>query len=147
MTVMLSGTDAASQIKTHFPDALAEDNAQAVVIKSDFLLDVTDFLKHSPDLTFNFLADLTAVDFLDYFEIVYRLTSLEHNHSIILKVRCYDRQDPAVPSLTGLYRGANFFEREIYDLMGIRFTGHPNLTRIFLWEGFAGHPLRKDYIG
>jgi NADH:ubiquinone oxidoreductase subunit C len=72
-------------------------------------------------------------------------TSLEFNRSITLKARCYTRDNPSVPSLTGLYQGADIQEREIYDLMGIAFQGHPNLKRILLWEGFDGHPLRKDF--
>ena len=74
------------------------------------------------------------------------LNSLEHNHSLVLKARCHDREDPALPSVVGLWQGADFQEREIYDLMGIRFEGRQNLKRIFLWEGFQGHPLRKDYL-
>jgi NADH-quinone oxidoreductase subunit C len=74
------------------------------------------------------------------------LSSLEHNHSLVIKTRCYDRKNPVLPSVVSLWQGADFQEREIYDLMGIRFEGHPNMKRIFLWEGFAGHPLRKDYM-
>jgi NADH-quinone oxidoreductase subunit C len=64
----------------------------------------------------------------------------------MVKVQCYDRENPSLPSVVGLWQGADFQEREIYDLFGIRFEGHPNLKRIFLWEGFEGHPLRKDFI-
>jgi NADH-quinone oxidoreductase subunit C len=64
----------------------------------------------------------------------------------VLKARCYDRENPVLPSVVGLWRTADFQEREIYDLLGISFTGHPNLKRIALWEGFEGHPLRKDFL-
>ena len=71
---------------------------------------------------------------------------MEHNHSLVIKTRCYGRDNLAVPSIVSLYEGANVQEREIYDLMGISFEGHPNMKRIFLWDGFEGHPLRKDYL-
>jgi NADH-quinone oxidoreductase subunit C len=77
---------------------------------------------------------------------VYQITSLTHNHSLVIKTRCYGRENPSVPSITGLYAAANPQEREIYDLMGISFQGHPDLKRMFLWEGFEGHPQRKDYL-
>ncbi|GAH82618.1 unnamed protein product [marine sediment metagenome] len=64
----------------------------------------------------------------------------------MLKVRCYDRENPTLPSVVGIWRGADFQEREIFDLFGIGFEGHPNLRRIVLWEGFEGHPLRKDFL-
>jgi len=73
------------------------------------------------------------------------LTSLEFNRSVIIKTRCYSRENPTLPSVIGLWQGADLQEREIFDLMGIRFEGHPNMKRIFLWEGFDGHPLRKDW--
>ena len=146
MTVHLSGSKVAGQITGNFPEAVSESSDQAVVVKSESLLEVAEYLKNSPELDFNFLNSITAVDYYDYFEVVYHLTSLEHNHGLVLKTRCYDRENPAIPSVVGLWRGADFQEREIYDLMGIRFEGHPNLKRIFLWEGFEGHPLRKDYL-
>ncbi len=146
MTVHLSGSKVAEQITGNFPEAVSEASDQAVVVKSEALLEVAEHLKKSPELDFNFLNSITAVDYYDYFEVVYHLTSLEHNHGLVLKTRCYDRENPAVPSVIGLWRGADFQEREIYDLMGIRFEGHPNLKRIVLWDGFEGHPLRKDYL-
>jgi len=78
-------------------------------------------------------------------EVVYHLTSMELNHSLVVKARC-DRDNPEVPSLYSLFRGADYQEREIYDLIGIEFTGHPNMKRLFMWEGFEGHPLRRDYL-
>jgi len=88
---------------------------------------------------------IAAPCWFDYFEVVYQFTSFEHNHSLVVKARCYDRENPTLPSVISLWQGADFQEREIYDLMGIRFDGHPNMKRIFLWDGFPGHPLRKDY--
>ncbi len=146
MTVALSGQEVSKLISAKFPEAIVESSDLAVVVKSEQLLKVVGYLKNTPDLDFNYLTDLTSVDYYDYFEVVYRLASLGHNTTLVLKVRCYDREKPSVPSITSLYQGANFMEREIYDLMGIQFPGHPNLKRIVLWEGFVGHPLRKDYL-
>jgi NADH-quinone oxidoreductase subunit C len=146
MTIALSGTDVAKQIIAQFPESIVESNERAVTVGSDCLLEVAKYLKTRPELAFNYLADMTAADYFEYLELVYQLVSIQHNHSLVLKTRCYSRSQPEVFSVTGVWRGANFMEREIFDLLGIRFTGHPDLKRIFLWEGFAGYPLRKDYL-
>ena len=146
MTVALSGNEIASQLEKQFPGSIVESNQNSLVVKSEFLLAVATFLKTTPGLDFNYLTSITAVDYYNYFELVYQLTSLEHNHNLVMKTRCYDRGNPTLSSVVNLWRGADFQEREIYDLMGISFDGHPNLKRIFLWEGFNGHPLRKDYL-
>jgi NADH-quinone oxidoreductase subunit C len=146
MTVALSGQEVTKQITEHFPDALIEASDHAILVKSESLFEVTRYLKDNPEFNFNYLSSITATDYYDYFELVYLLVSIEHNHSLILKTRCYDRDKPDVPSVVSLWQGANYQEREIFDLLGIKFEGHPNLKRIFLWEGFEGHPLRKDYL-
>ncbi len=146
MTVALSGKEIASKIEEKLPGSVVESSPDNLVVRNDSLTDVARFLKDTEGLEFNFLNFVTATDFYDHFEVVYMLSSLEHNHSLMVKVRCYDRENPSLPSVVGLWQGADFQEREIYDLFGIRFEGHPNLKRIFLWEGFEGHPLRKDFI-
>ena len=146
MTVALSAKEIASQIEEKFPAGIIETGQDSLVVQSESLLAIATFLKDTPGLDFNYLNFITAVDYYDYFEVVYMLSSLEHNHSLVLKARCHDRENPALPSVVGLWQGADFQEREIYDLMGIRFEGRQNLKRIFLWEGFQGHPLRKDYL-
>jgi len=146
MTVALSGKEIASQLEERFPGSIAESDPKSLVVKSDFLLAITAFLKDTPDLDFDYLNYITAIDYYDHFEVVYQLTSTEHNHSLVLKTRCYQRDNPVLPSVVSLWQGADFQEREIYDLMGIKFEGHPNMKRIVLWEGFPGHPLRKDYL-
>jgi len=128
------------------PDAVVSADAQSVVIDGASLYKVAEFLKKTPGLDFDYLNDLTAVDYTNHFDVVYHLSSLQHNHSIVIKVRCAGRDNPSVPSVTSLWRSADYQEREVYDLMGITFTGHPNLKRLFLWEGFEGHPLRRDYL-
>jgi NADH-quinone oxidoreductase subunit C len=146
MTVALSGLEIGKQIQEHVPGAVSEAGDSYVVVKTESLFKVAEYLKKNPGLDFDYLNYISAVDYLDYFELVYQLTSLKYNHSVMLKTRCYDREKPVVPSIISLWRGADFQEREIYDLMGISFEGHPNLKRIFLWDGFKGHPLRKDYL-
>ena len=146
MTVALSGKEIASQIEEKFPGSVEESTQDSLVVKSDSLLKVAVFLKDTETLKFDYLNYITAVDYFSYFEVVYQLTSLEHNHTLVIKTKCHSRENPALPSVIGLWQGADFQEREIYDLMGIKFEGHPNMKRIFLWEGFPGHPLRKDYL-
>jgi len=133
------------QVVKHVTEAVVESNESWIVIKPELLLQVVQFLKTTPGLEFNYLNCITGVDYLDYLEVVYHLTSMEHNHSLVLKLRC-SRENPEVPSLYSVWRGADLQEREIYDLLGIRFVGHPNLKRLFMWEGFEGHPLRRDYL-
>jgi len=145
MTVSLSGWEVAKQITKQFPDTVSEASDHAVLVKSESLFEVAEYLKNSPEFDCDYLTNITAVDYYDYFEVIYQLTSLKQNHSLALKTRCYNRDNPTLPSVVGLWRGADFQEREIHDLMGITFEGHPNLKPIVLWQGFEGHPLRKDY--
>ena len=146
MTLVISGKEIAGQLEEKFPGGIVETGPDCVVVKNDSLLPIVAFLRDTPELNFDYLNFITAVDYYDYFEVVYQLSSLEHNHSLVVKTRCYERENPTLPSVVGLWQGADFQEREIYDLMGISFEGHPNMKRIFLWEGFQGHPLRKDYL-
>ena len=146
MTIALSGKEVASQFEEKSLGSIVESSRNYLVVKDDSLLAILAFLKETPGLDFDYLNFVTAVDYYDYFEVVYQLGSLEHNHSLVVKTRCYDRENPVLPSAVGLWQGADFQEREIYDLLGIRFEGHPNMKRIFLWEGFQGYPLRKDYL-
>ena len=146
MTVALSGNEIARQVEEHFPGSIVESVRESLVLDGEFLLPVATYLKTTPGLDFDYLTAITVVDYYDYFEVVYQLTSLQRNHSLVVKTRCYGRDNPSLPSVVGLWRGADFQEREIYDLFGISFDGHPNLRHIVLWEGFEGHPLRKDYF-
>lgn len=146
MTIALNAQDIAGKITEQFPDSVIFYDKNTVIVKSQMLYKVAEYLKDTPQLDFDYLANLTSVDYMDYFEVVYHLMSLNHNHSLTLKTRCYDRDNPAVPSVYNLWRAADYQEREIFDLMGITFEGHPNLKRLFLWEGFPGHPLRRDYL-
>lgn len=122
---------------------------ETVVVKRETLLDVMRRLK-GPEFDFNILMDLSAVDYVAFgekrprFEVVYHLYSLAKNHRLRVKVPVEER-DLSVPTLTGLWPAADWYEREVWDMFGIQFVGHPNLKRILMYDEFAGHPLRKDY--
>jgi len=114
-----------------------------------------DALQHCRDegaLRFDMLVDITAVDYLRFprredearFEVVYHLYSTEHNHRLRLKVPV-EQDDAWVPTAVGIWPIANWLEREVWDMFGVRFEGHPDLRRLLLYEEFSGHPLRKDY--
>jgi len=127
------------------PGAVAGSAPGELRLDRDHLIDALRFLRDDPETDLVFLANLTSVDWETHFEVVYHLQSLDQNHIITIKTEV-DRDDPVVPSLTPLYYGAHLQEREAFDLMGIRFEGHPDLRRMFLWEGFPGYPLRKDFL-
>jgi NADH-quinone oxidoreductase subunit C len=111
------------------------------------LVDVMRFLRDDADCQLDMLTDVTAVDYLGEeprFEMVYHLYSLSKNKRLRVKARVGESA-PEIATLCGLWPSANWMEREVWDLYGIRFAGHPDLRRILLYEEFQGHPLRKDY--
>lgn len=120
--------------------------AGSLLIEAEHLVAAVEALRDDETTDLIFLCNLTAVDRERHFELVYHLQSLDLNHIAQLKVIAADREDPAVPSLTGVFHGAHLQEREVFDLFGIRFEGHPDLRRLFLWDGFPGYPLRKDFL-
>ena len=146
MTRALSGEDVARRINEAHPDTAVKNNDTDVWVRPDAILDVSRFLNSDNDLDFSFLNAVTAVDYVEYFELVYHLVSMRNNTSVVIKSKVFGREDLSVPSVIRVWQGADLQEREIWDLMGIRFDGHPNLKRVLLWEGFPGHPLRKDYL-
>jgi len=122
------------------------------VVTAEGIVDALRLCRDEPDLGFDMLMDLTAVDYLKYpgredgprFDVVYHLYSVTHNHRVRLKVPV-EQDAPSVPTATALWPIANWLEREVWDMYGIRFDGHPDLRRLLLYEEFVGHPLRKDY--
>jgi len=146
MTTSLSASEISRQISERLPGAVIEATDDAVLVDGNSLPDVGAFLKSTPGLDFDYLTTITAVDYYSYFEVVYLFVSIKHNHSLVLKARCQGRDNLTLPSLVGLWRSADHQEREIYDLMGITFEGHPNMKRIVLWPDFQGHPQRKDFL-
>ena len=146
MTRALAGPMLAARINEEHPNTAVAWDDSDVWLDPQSVPTVAHFLKEAPDLDFQVLTSISAVDYLEYFEIVYHLLSMRRNQRVVIKVRCYGRDEPSVPSVVDIWRGADLQEREIWDLMGIRFQNHPNMKRILLWEGFQGHPLRKDFL-
>ena len=119
----------------------------SIYIERSSIREACALLRDTPSCPFNFLADVTCVDWYPSeprFEVIYHLLSIPQKERVRLKVRL-NGDAPAVESVTSVWPAANFFEREVYDLFGIRFTGHPYLRRIQMPENWEGHPLRKDY--
>ena len=118
-----------------------------VFVDAKDLLAVCRCLKDTERFKLDYLANLTAVDYPpDRIDVVYHVYSMAQKHGpVTLKVKL-NRATPRVASVTPVWRGAEFQEREAYDLYGVVFDGHPDLRRILMWEGFEGHPMRKDYV-
>jgi NADH-quinone oxidoreductase subunit C len=154
--------DAVAALQEEFPDldlkacplvryGDGRDSGQLfVVAPPERLIDILSFLKRDPRCLFEQLCDVTCVDYLNFphaedrFGVIYSLLSLTHNQRLWVKAYVNDPR-PTLPSATAVWKGANWTEREVYDMFGIRFEGHPDLRRILLPDGFVDHPLRKDY--
>ena len=120
---------------------------RTAIVDRGALVEVCTWLRDDPENDFAMLVDLTAVDYLGRkprFEVVYHLYSIEKNHRFRLKVPV-EEDDAKLPSTVTVWSGANWLEREAWDLYGVEFEGHPEMKRIYLYEEFEGHPLRKDY--
>lgn len=164
----MSGQAFVDQLKQKFGDKIAGSNLENVdpwiEVTVDGIIDVCRYLKEESSLAFDYLNSVTAVDYLHtdakkaakadwepHIQVVYHLFSMKHKHSLVLKVifpRWKDDQEgqlPEVPSVSEIWSTADWHEREVYDLFGIHFTGHPNMRRILCPEDWVGHPLRKDY--
>ncbi|MSQ41951.1 MAG: NADH-quinone oxidoreductase subunit C [Dehalococcoidia bacterium] len=141
----LDGREVAQRLRAAMPDAVAGATDEWVEVAAPRVAEVLRWLHDDPALDAAQLSSLCSVDRYDRFELVYHLQSLDQNHLIVVKA-VLDREQPSLPSVYGVYRGALLQEREVYDLMGIHFEGHPDLRRLFLWEGFPGHPLRKNFL-
>lgn len=150
------------KIHERFPDAILDVNTfrgdTRILIRREDIVEVCRFLRDDPELQYNFFSECLGVDYLDRkpdyrFEVVYNLYSVQYvkegvpvgtGQRIFLKVPVPE-EDPYVPSVTGVYPGANFPEREIFDMFGVRFTGHPDMRRILMSDDWVGYPQRKDY--
>jgi len=147
----MAETTVLAKVEAAFSGKIVESYAlhgdETIVIGRDDALALFTALKNDPEFSFELLSDLTVVDFLGKeprFEIVYHLKSLTLGPRLRVKIRVTE-DDPVVPSLSSLWKGANWLEREAWDMFGIRFSGHPDLRRILMYEEFRGYPLRKDY--
>jgi NADH-quinone oxidoreductase subunit C len=139
------------RLRERFPDQVKAVHAWrgdlTAEVAAGHVVEICRFLRDDADLAFDFLADLTAVDYLGStprFELVYHLKSLKHGHRLRVKAKVSE-DDARIASVIEVWRGADWLERETWDMYGIRFDGHPDLRRIYLYEEFEGHPLRKDY--
>jgi len=148
-------------LRSEFPDLTIEPKPMlmrgdqpgdqvCVRIEPENLLDVMRFLHDDERMKFEQLNDLAGIDYLDFpgatdrYAVVYTLLSVTHNHRFWIKCFAND-PEPKMPSVVSIWLGADWMEREVYDLLGIVFEGHPDLRRILTWDGFEAHPLRKDY--
>ncbi len=117
-----------------------------IIVRKEDIVPTCQFLRDDPELSFNFLSDLCGIDWLERkprFDVVYNLYSIQKNHRVRLKVQVEDGE--TIPSVTSVWGTANWHEREVFDMFGIRFEGHPDLRRILMPEDWEGHPLRKDF--
>lgn len=164
----MSGQAFVDDLKKRFGDKISGANLENVdpwvEVTTDGLVEVCRYLRDEPKLAFDYLNSVTAVDYLHtdekkaakstwqpHIEVVYHLFSMQHKHSLVLKIILPRwREDragelPQVPTVSGIWSTADWHERETYDLLGIEFTGHPNLRRILCPEDWVGYPLRRDY--
>jgi len=142
----LAGERVAAALAAALPGAVVEVHPEWVVVAREQLVESLRWLRDSEEFDAAQLSSLCAVDYHAYFEVVYHLQSLDLNQQIVVKTRTPSRDDASVPSACAVYQGALLQEREAYDLMGVTFDGHPDLRRLFLWEGYPRHPLRKDFL-
>ena len=147
----LKGHPAISRLLTWNPSSVQgvkfDREEMSIYVERSFLREACVLLRDNAECPFNYLSDVTCVDWYPAeprFEVVYHLLSIPKKERVRLKVRL-EADSPAIESVTPVWPGANFFEREVFDLFGIRFTGHPYLRRIQMPEDWEGHPLRKDY--
>ncbi|MCR4442644.1 MAG: NADH-quinone oxidoreductase subunit C [Peptococcaceae bacterium] len=126
-------------LEEKFPGVKSSDNV--IQVPREKLLSVMEFLKEQG---FDYLNDLTAVDWQKHFTLVYQVRSYSKPEEVTVKTDL-ERDDPRAPSVTGIWKAGNWMEREVYDMFGIVFEGHPNLRRILLGDDFVGYPLRKDF--
>ncbi len=141
---------AVKKLQEKFPASILEvktfrDEVNVIVQKKD-IFDICKFLYSDPDLQYQMLTDPCGVDFFPEsprFEVVYLLYSMKNRQRLRLKIKAGDSE--SVSSVESIWKAANWLEREVYDLFGIPFENHPDLRRILLWDGYEGHPLRKDF--
>ncbi|MGB5061512.1 MAG: NADH-quinone oxidoreductase subunit C, partial [Candidatus Promineifilaceae bacterium] len=139
---------AISALKERFPEAVVDDprdGYSGLVVSADKLTEIALALRD--DLGFDYLSSVTGVDLIEdgKLEAVYHTYSIDKGGSAVVLHVQVDRDNPVIPSLVPVWPGADFQEREAWDLLGIQFDGHPDLRRILTWDGFHGHPLRKDW--
>jgi NADH-quinone oxidoreductase subunit C len=141
---------AVEKLKEKFPGSILDvktfRNEVNVTVQKKDIMEICKFLHSDPDLQYHMLTDLCGLDLFPEtprFEVVYLLNSIKKNQRLRLKARVGERE--SISSVESIWKVANWYEREAYDLLGITFENHPDLRRIMLWDGYEGHPLRKDF--
>lgn len=142
--------DTAKSLREHFPDAIVREidfsNEKTIEVKKERLLEIFDYLRQIPEPGFEVLMDLTAVDIIEPLKetkVVYLLHN--PNNMLRLRITVFTARDEPLPSVTQIWEGADWYEREIFDLFGVKFDNHPDLKRILMPDDWKGHPLRRDY--
>ena len=135
-------------IDISFPEEVEGEETQFLTLSVNpaHLYQLSKQLKEDVDTSFDYMFCQTGIDWLENMEIVYHLRSTSHEHEVVVKTQITERENPTVDSVYDLWKTADFHEREIFDLLGIRFNNHPDLRRIFLDDDWEGFPLRKDYV-
>lgn len=139
------------RLKAGFGDRVGDcdlsGKSPSIAVQPAAIAEVCAFLKNEPDLAFDALSNESGVDYKakGVIQVVYHLYSYTHRHFVVLKVDTA-RDDPAIPTVEHVWKAANWLEREIYDLLGVRFEGHTDLRRLLMPEDWVGHPLRKDFV-
>lgn len=143
---MLNRQELTDIIREFEPEAEFPEGTQLLeaIVPAEKLFALTEKLKSDKRTAFNYLINHTAVDFSTHFTVVYHLDSTDFRHLVVLKSLITDRENPKIDSLTALYPAAEYYEREVFDLFGIRYNNHPNLKRLFMEDDY-GYPLRKDF--
>jgi NADH-quinone oxidoreductase subunit C len=142
----LDGRRVADALEQALPGIVILGTDEWVEVEPARLDEALRWLHDSEEFDAAQLSNMCGVDLHDRFTLVYHLQSLDQNHQIVVKAQVWDHEAPRLPSAYPIYRGALLQEREVYDLMGVDFEGHPDMRRLFLWDGFPGHPLRKDFM-
>ena len=145
VTLMLSPETVAARIRAAIPDAVREVTPGWVVLEPASAPGTFKVIRDDEVLDGKMLVQMCSVDVITRIDVVYHFSSLAQNHIFEVKIPA-DHEEPRVASAVPYWVGANLQEREVYDLMGVVFEGHPDLTRLFLWDKFPGHPLRKDFM-
>ncbi len=147
----MSPAEIHQKLQEQYSDAIESFDADAldpfIIVKPDSIVEVCRFLHDDPGLAFDCLTNMSGVDFLkqEQLQVVSHLYSYTHRHMIVVKVNV-SREEPSMPSVETVWKAANWLEREIYDLLGVVFTGHSDLRRLLMPEDWIGHPLRKDFV-
>ncbi|MEY4166960.1 MAG: hypothetical protein RIR52_784 [Acidobacteriota bacterium] len=142
----------ALQLRDHFAASIEEITEAigevTVVVRREGLVELMTYLRDEPSLRFNYLSDIGGLDLGEFatprFAVAYQLYSIDHNHRLRVKV-FVEEDDAVLPTVWGIWKSSNWLEREIYDMFGITFEGHPDMRRILMPADYEGHPLRKDF--